>query len=556
MNPNFDTNIHKNFVQIAVFKLKDLKVGENGVLEKRGALDRVHSFFSKNYENKLNEGVKDIFKKTVEYIEKGMIDKTPVKVQLPGMSKTILTERMQEYGKTFFGEKNAYGEKLPDDLRAIIDPEAQKKLGSTQFTIKYERLKDRETELKRESAECEEKIDSLGQFDKEAAPFKEKQLIINQELQEINGKLKDLYEQAQNKTSKFAKDLLKSDINEIKVRLENPPIEEEKSPAELKQELIKKQAELDGVRGERRILKAGIASKMGVVTEAAGGATGTLKILDSNGKPLGVLKSDQATNKVRLLNFFKKKKIFESTRGQLSFLSQAPNAQPLSEVAAYKLNNYFGFGMAPFSTKANLLDREGIFQTWVKTENKKENKTVPADQVPIFDRSDEKTQTAFQKMAIFDMLIGNLDRHKENWMVEVKKGKAQARMPKTIEKMTAIDNANAFPVENPKKGQIKNQFIWKEEPLADKPLTEESMELLRQMKDKGIEGFIAELKVDPDLGNFLNEAMETRLRERFNFLINSVREDIKYGDKNPTPAQLADQYFAFNNENRPPPANA
>jgi hypothetical protein len=81
-----------------------------------------------------------------------------------------------------------------------------------------------------------------------------------------------------------------------------------------------------------------------------------------------------------------------------------------------------------------------------------------------------------QKFWIFDFLIGNLDRHGDNWFIIYKK------KSKEIASIKGIDQGAAFYWKHPENHVAKrNQYKWQHLPLAKEPFTEESKILIEQI---------------------------------------------------------------------------
>lgn len=304
------------------------------------------------------------------------------------------------------------------------------------------------------------------------------------------------------------------------------------------------------------ITKGQLAVELGHGTKPNKGATGTLIITDVNGVSVGVHKvSEEHVPKItRMKNIFKA--IFG---GQLSYLSQKRLAQPLSERASFLLSSALGFDVAPASKEATIGKRHGVFQIYLSREKgqgplddvkqaqvaiqnhkTKQSKMVDSNQYEeakgVIDQIDgkkefsETEQTIFQKFALFDYLIGNLDRHEENWFVTMKQNE---QGEPEITRIKAIDNANAFPKKVPRKNSrgSRNQYKWKIFNIAKKPFTQETLDFVKNnLESEKIDAFIRELH--KDMKGFLDKDMEALLRQRANMIIDLVKEG-------KTPAELA-----------------
>lgn len=471
-----------NFNALQDNKLSKLKVageGEGRVFVQKTFCDKIHGFFSRDYKRTTAAEARNLFRATLTQIdtELGKAEEERTVGFDAGQAYIVVSQRVREVGRKHaifssnpIAEENKAPFKMGDNIREFVYRHAIGNMEGNSLLGK--------TELTDE----------------------EKRVIIN-----------DLSE---DRIDKIYKENLKysirncDDENSVKNYIEK----------------------LDEVRSRRRIIKAKVADHYGFASEKAKGATGTVFVTDINGKKLGVFKSDKVSGWTRTLNWFKR-----NTRGQLRYLSDKPLAQPLTEVLAYRLNNHFGFGIAPHTAKTNaLFGTEGVFQLLARPGDKESNVVKDADEVGAgnFDLDDRESIDQFQKLVLFDILLGNLDRHDENWMVEVERDEVNVK----IIKLTAIDNANSFPKENPSE-KLKNQFAWCEHPLANYPLSENTIALIESMETKGIDGFINAVKDHDDL-KILNEEtgdseslldadMQRLLTQRFNFILSLKERDIK-----------------------------
>ncbi|HEV8051921.1 MAG TPA: hypothetical protein VGP47_05455 [Parachlamydiaceae bacterium] len=115
----------------------------------------------------------------------------------------------------------------------------------------------------------------------------------------------------------------------------------------------------------RKIAKGKLAIDLGRGIKKNTGTTGTLIILDVNGKPMGIHKVSKQhvplANKIQ--RFFRN--LFG---GQVSCLSNSDLAQPLAERASYILNKELKFDLAPASKIATLKELDGVFQVYISRE--------------------------------------------------------------------------------------------------------------------------------------------------------------------------------------------
>lgn len=270
-----------------------------------------------------------------------------------------------------------------------------------------------------------------------------------------------------------------------------------------------KQKQLEEVKLAIRIEKAKLAKLIGIDFVVNKGATGTLLIKNLKGKNIGVFKPTHefTPTKAKILNSIKR--IFG---GQLFYLSHKTDAQAKAEVAAYKLDRHFGFNLSPSSKFLEEFDgKQGTFQSFFKGfQEAKEFLDLDSESTALpslEEKANPFSVTDFQKMALFDYLIGNLDRKEDNWGVAQIKGDDG----KIKTQLKVIDSANAFLCKNPLAGKVKNQYKWKLLPMAQEKWTPETLNFIRDhLTEKSMHEFIEEMKKD----GFLNEQMEQNLRDR------------------------------------------
>jgi len=266
---------------------------------------------------------------------------------------------------------------------------------------------------------------------------------------------------------------------------------------------------------------------VGEVGKSEKGTTGTSLVFgyrkDGTKKLLGVFKPDSQHSplSVRVKNFFKR------FQGQLSLLSNRAYAQPKAERIAYEASLFFGLNSVPPSVLVNIGTTKGVFQlavqTVVKTQEgeNKSTKNIKLQEAKDFMQPDnnllidpkrdfkEAEVEIFQRFALLDFLIGNLDCHEENWFINLKDNSQE------ISHIVAIDKANSFPRKNSKNSKNlkgKNQYKWKIIPIADKPFTENMKKFMRGFTEENVNQFIIQThKQHPD---FLDPEMEKLLKQR------------------------------------------
>lgn len=291
--------------------------------------------------------------------------------------------------------------------------------------------------------------------------------------------------------------------------------------------------EIESVKLAIRIEKAKLSKYLGIDFLSNKGATGTTLVRNLKGRYIGVFKPTHPHTplQAKLLNSIKR--IFG---GQLYYLSHKTDAQSKAEVVAYMLDRHLGFGLTPSSEFLILDGKEGAFQSFFKgfVEAKdfmNDEGMIRVDTLPEISRMPPLQElTEFQKVALFDFCIGNLDRHEENWGIALIKTKHGGYR----EALKVIDNANAFLCKNPSaEGKVKNQYAWKNLNWARYPFTEEAKQFVEMnLKDEKFKEFFEGLKKDFRFSNFLSPEMEANAYQRLHVIQNLVSQE------NTTPAQL------------------
>jgi Phosphatidylinositol 3- and 4-kinase len=295
---------------------------------------------------------------------------------------------------------------------------------------------------------------------------------------------------------------------------------------------------------KRRIAKAELAAKvLGHCERKAKGTTGTTIIAtDIGGKPVYVYKCSKSVSLAnRVKNFFKM-----YFGGQMSYLTNKEFVK--AEVAAYLLDQGIGFHLAPATQTAN--QDGGIIQAFARTVVVDGNKYKYQEAKTLIEKDatlyTEDENTLFQKFIVFDYLIGNLDRHEENWLVALND-------KKEIVSIKAIDNANSFPKKHPLKGALasRNRYLWKNRSIASNKFTVQLREFVRQnLTDEKIRSFLDE--TDKQLDHFLDEDMKEHFLKR----VEVVRKLIEVAEPNPQSLAAISSYeemALFLNNQTPPP---
>ncbi len=360
---------------------------------------------------------------------------------------------------------------------------------------------------------------------------------------------------------------------------------------------------------KRKIAKAELAIMLGHGSEANKGTTGTMLITDINNKPIGVHKISSADVPfgTKFKNFFRsffgqlsylsqktmaqpqaekmaylisrdfhfdlappsadavlKNKgvlqLFVSKERSYSIISQVmasgeiltarkASALEIAAINASSIGASVGASVKPPSSTVRNDEAKTISAEVVKTETHNYVEAIKEIEKGAFDQPltayTEAEKTLFQKFALFDYLIGNLDRHEENWFVIFSAPDAHGK--RTLQHIKAIDNANAFPKKHPKPFMKKdpnvldslfspgrNQYKWKNLGLAEAKFTDETKEFIkRELSKERIEEVIKNIVgKGKEMPDFFDANMLRLLYLRADNLREKVLTD-------QTPAELA-----------------
>lgn len=337
--------------------------------------------------------------------------------------------------------------------------------------------------------------------------------------------------------SKELQNVLSSELSELRILRKK-----EKAELELKGRTKKGEETL---RLKKRIAKAKLAIKLGSGIKKNGGTTGSVIVHTINGKPIGIFKIsiDHLGWSVRLKHF-----IQQHFCGQLSHLSTRSAAQSKAEVLATKLDRRCGFNLAPNSAFVEINGQQGAFLEFLKDYKEAKHILLKFNQKETYLQEEIDI---FQKMVIYDYLIGNLDRHEENWFVRhVGDGDQE---PITITEIRCIDNANSFIKINPGivTKRLTNQYKWKKEKIAQSPFSEGTKAFIREnLTPEKIDSFISEVEKDTQLKDLLEPEVVGNFKKRLSILQHLAQKSYEF-----SPAQLGllttdDAIDGFLNEDR------
>jgi hypothetical protein len=191
----------------------------------------------------------------------------------------------------------------------------------------------------------------------------------------------------------------------------------------------------------------------------------------------------------------------------------------LSEIASYYFSSILGFHLVPDTYMVKFEKKMGSLQEFVTGYREAKN-------ISIADSLNGAIILEFQAMCVLDYLIGNLDRHLENWLVKVD-GTNQ------ITSIKMIDNGNAF-IRNHLpdklgKNPIKNQYAWKKLAPSKLKIQEDIKNRICQLNSDAVEEILKRIKYDypsyeKQINNFFGVSKEALL-ERIRVLQKVARED-------------------------------
>ena len=282
---------------------------------------------------------------------------------------------------------------------------------------------------------------------------------------------------------------------------------------------------------------AKVSIKLGVKPEfVESGTNGTYFIKDLSDKKIAVFKpgDEECLSENTPKTFSKVKRVFARWVPIFKTLIYCVSGNGChSEAAASIVNQELDLKIVPETNLTHLPDtyfqnpsgkkKEGSLQLFVSEKRKLADEKLKISKLWLFfphisrwllkHRSKEPKvdQFDYEKMAILDFVIGNIDRHYGNFFVL--KGK----------KLICFDNGNAFPEKHSGSWVSKlNQYAWGLLPQAETQFSPEARELIKSLREKQ-GSMIERLKQN----NFLNEEQEKAMRERIEVLI-KMRKSTPY----------------------------
>jgi len=262
----------------------------------------------------------------------------------------------------------------------------------------------------------------------------------------------------------------------------------------------------------RRIAKARLAFNMGYRGESAGtGMSGATFLRSITGKRLGLFKvsnEHQSTWKQLHDGVFR-----YVLMNQPYYLSPSIQSGVQAEEAAYIVSSAGGFGkLVPPTKMSEFGGIRGSFQLMAQQEKGQHLSEFNT----IFERFEKRESYTneeiemFQEFAVYDYLIGNLDRHHRNWLVEYSEHEGETK----LERVHAIDHDRTFVMRNPSSYLgLKSQYDWRELKIAKEALTDQGKQMiLNNLQSDQIDRILQ--NIDQKVPNFMTPEMKARIHER------------------------------------------
>jgi hypothetical protein len=256
------------------------------------------------------------------------------------------------------------------------------------------------------------------------------------------------------------------------------------------------------------IAKAKLSIKLGYgVTVAKNGANGAQIIKDLEGKPVGVFKSAPK------LKWYQVGERLKQRFGQARLLNKKDElAQQFAEVAAHRFDDVFGFHLAPAAAMVKLSKKEGAFLAFLGgyQELKDCEKKLQARNT-----YDPNEKVLWQRMCLYNFLIGNLDPHNENIFVRMYK---QGH----LNEVRMIDHGNSFIEYNPAAWGAKgNQGHWGTYKISKEAFEPEVLDFIKnQLTSEKLESFVQQMGSSRE--KFWSVRMDQLMRDRLQLLRDGI----------------------------------
>ena len=236
---------------------------------------------------------------------------------------------------------------------------------------------------------------------------------------------------------------------------------------------------------------------------AGGGIHGAQFLVDTSGHRIGVYKAKEGRGWTEGL---RQKGIFLS--------SGVEDPMMVAEECSFRVAEALGFvGLIPETTVDRRDGREGSLQVYVEGFELASKGAL--SRLQKVESLSECEITLFQRMACFDFILGNVDRHLANWMV---KQEPSGR----ILDICLIDNGSSFPKQHVLQatdGDIvrsyvaRNQYNWATFGVAEFGFTPSIKEFIARLSEDKMEEVLNSL--EEDFPGYLSQEMRDYTTQRF-----------------------------------------
>lgn len=257
----------------------------------------------------------------------------------------------------------------------------------------------------------------------------------------------------------------------------------------------------------KHVAKAQLMSilKMGLVRNKGCSKSLIIRWFDLPGKELGVFKYNEAhSGIIQNLTF----QVQYSMNMQISHLKMAGLGHYQAEIAAYILDQYFEFNMVCQTVTATINGQTGSFQLFIPHTH--EARVI----IPLLESTIQYTDSDvenFQQLTVLDYILGDLDGHDENWLVQRDHDNLMAKIYK-------IDNSNTFIERNPSSQLISDckQYVWSRLRIAQISYRPKIRHIMKKMTSVRIDELCR--IIDDKLPIFLNIHIRSSLHQRARIL--------------------------------------
>ena len=201
-------------------------------------------------------------------------------------------------------------------------------------------------------------------------------------------------------------------------------------------------------------------------------------------------------------------------------------AQPYGELASFYFSQKTKFKITPMVLMVSY-DFDGVEMEWAFLEFLDGYKPLDEEYFKGCQSFSDAELTRFQTMAIFDFVIGNMDRFADNLFVKVN------RSMYDFENLKCIDNANSHPHSGPNQFNGHHMYYWKHYEISKAEFTDHALAKIDALSEPLLESYFTE--VEQMIPSFLNKKIKDYFRLRVAFLNQLIKTK-----KIKTPAEMAE----------------